>query len=132
MKIQSAHTRGERAVLTSHSAGTASALRPIASIGAAMILSVATLTPAYAGNAIDLGCVGNFMQSFNCAGQWSAAGDPYVRAVPDVVGDEQQARAAARDRQWMVRCNPVVEHDRYGVARYHYSAPGCEFGLSAE
>lgn len=119
-------------MLTSRIAGTASALRPIASIVAAMVLSATTLTPARAGNAVDVGCIGNFMKSFNCAGQWSAAGDPYLRSVPEVVGDEQLTRAAARDRRWMARCNPVVERDSYGVARYRYSTPGCEYGIGAD
>ena len=56
-------------------------------------------------------------------------GDPYVRTVPGPHSAEEQARYDARDRKWVEHCRPVIRQDRYGVARYHYAAPGCEFGV---
>jgi hypothetical protein len=42
------------------------------------------------------------------------------------------ADRAAREWKWMARCRPVLRQDKYGVARYHYSAPGCEFGKTED
>jgi hypothetical protein len=39
---------------------------------------------------------------------------------------------AARDSKWIARCRPVLRPDKYGVRRYHYSAPGCEFGKTED
>jgi len=118
-------------VLTNRPAERSSASWSLARIGAAMILSVVTLTSAYAGSVINLSCVGGG-RSFNCVAQVATAGDPYIRAVPEALGEAQKAQIAARDRKWVARCHPVAERDTFGVARYHYSAPGCEFGLGAE
>jgi len=101
-----------------------------AHFGATLVLSVVALTQAHAGVA-DLSCVRG-ARSFNCAAQWATSGDPYVRAVPEVFGEAQKAQAAAREQKWIKRCQPVVARDGYGVARYHYSAPGCEFGVGAD
>ena len=62
----------------------------------------------------------------------ASAGDalnPHVINVPaaDVAADEIAA-AEARDRRWVERCSPVIRQDRFGMPRYSYSAPGCEFG----
>jgi hypothetical protein len=49
--------------------------------------------------------------------------NPHVIAVP-----ETDEAGQARDRRWFERCNPIVRQDRYGMPRYTYSAPGCEYG----
>jgi hypothetical protein len=118
-------------VLTSDRAGAASVSWSVAQIGAVIVLSVLTFTSAYAGGVIDLNCVGG-ARSFNCVAQWATAGDPYIRIVPEALDEATRARATAVDRKWLARCRPVVEHDGYGVARYRYSAPGCEFGIGEE
>jgi hypothetical protein len=48
--------------------------------------------------------------------------------VPQPRSDEEIAESAARDRLWQARCRPVIHQDIYGVKRYIYSAPGCEYG----
>jgi hypothetical protein len=100
-------------------------------MGAVMMLSLATSTAALAGNLADLSCVGG-ARSFNCVAQWGPAGDPMIRTVPEAVSEAEKTHATAQDRKWLARCRPVVEHDRYGVARYRYAAPGCEFGIGAD
>jgi hypothetical protein len=97
-------------------------------LGAAVALSAITLTPARADWIRFGGCAGGW-GSYNCVEREGPAGDPYIRLVPapdDEVGKEQ---AATRDRKWMERCRPVIAQDRYGVPRYRYAAPGCEFGV---
>jgi hypothetical protein len=103
----------------------------VASVGALIILCVATMTSADAGNIDRWSCVGGW-RDFNCVEQSGPAGDPYVRLVPEPLGDGDRQRLQARDQKWLTRCHPTVEHDRYGVARYYYSAPGCEFGIGAD
>jgi len=116
-------------VLTSRSAAFSFASWAAAYFGALIVLSAATLTSAHAGGAGDIGCVGTG-RSFNCAGQWSLApGDPYVRTVPEALDETEKAQLTERERKWLARCKPVIEHDSYGVARYRYSASGCEFGV---
>jgi hypothetical protein len=114
-------------VLTNRPAEWSSATWSAAHVAAVIVLSVASLTSAYAGGVIDLSCVAA-SKSFNCVAQWATAGDPYVRAVPEALGEVQRAQATARDHKWVTHCHPVVEHDTYGVARYQYSAPDCEYG----
>jgi len=46
----------------------------------------------------------------------------------DVLMDDEKRAAAERERLWVKHCDPQIDFDRYGVARYHYAAPGCEFG----
>ena len=118
-------------MLTSRPGEGLSASRLVAHVGAAMILSVVTLTPSFAGNVYDLNCVAA-TRSFNCVAQTATAGDPYIRVVPEALDEAQKAQEATRDRKWVARCRPVIQRDRYGVARYHYSAPGCEFGPGGE
>ena len=118
-------------MLTNSPAEKSSTSRSIALAGAAMVLSVLTLTSAHAGGVAVFGCVGG-ARSFNCAGQWGIARDPYVRAVPEALGEAEKAQAVARDRKWLTHCHPVVERDYFGVARYQYSAPGCEYGVGAD
>jgi len=62
--------------------------------------------------------------------QWGdgALPNPYIRQVPQPATAEERAAAAERERAWVERCLPVIEPDRFGVDRYHYSAAGCEFG----
>jgi hypothetical protein len=118
-------------VLTNRAAGKTSASWSIACVGAAIVLSAITLTSAYAGGVIGLSCVGAG-KSFNCAGMYATSGDPYVRVVPDGLSEAERVQSVARDRKWQAHCHPVIERDSYGVARYQYTSPGCEYGLGAE
>jgi hypothetical protein len=118
-------------VLTNRSAGMSSAYWSLARLGAVIGLSATSLTSAYAGGVATLSCLGGY-RSVNCAAQWGTPGDPHVRTVPEALGDAEKAQAATRDRRWLIRCHPVVERDAYGVARYQYAAPGCEYGVGAD
>jgi hypothetical protein len=54
--------------------------------------------------------------------------NPYIIHVAPPTTAEEIADAKERDRQWRARCKPVVKQDVYGVPRYSYSAPGCDYG----
>ncbi len=98
--------------------------------GALLALSImapATFSAAQAQEIMNGGCVGS-RSSFNCATRWAPAGDPFVRDVPQAQDEEGRALAKERERRWVDRCRPIIEQDRYGVPRYHYAMPGCEFG----
>jgi len=114
-------------VLTLRSVTVASAAR----FGAAAALSAITLatiwSAAYADGMIVGGCVGS--GALNCVARWGEAGDPYVRLVPAPTNEAEKARSADRDHKWEQRCRPTIAQDRFGVPRYQYAAPGCEFGV---
>ena len=118
-------------MLTSRPADASLASCPAAQVGTAILLSLVTLTAAYAGNVDDQSCVGT-ARSFNCVDNWATSGDPYVRIVPDAVGEAEKAQMMERDQRWLARCRPFVQRDSYGVARYHYASPGCEFGVGSD
>jgi hypothetical protein len=114
-------------VLTFQSATVASAAR----YGAAATLSAMVLaliwSAAYADGIVASGCLGS--GALNCAVRWGGAGDPYVRQVPPPIDEVEKQHAAERDKKWEQRCRPTITQDRYGVPRYQYAAPGCEFGV---
>jgi hypothetical protein len=114
-------------VLTFQSATVASAAR----YGAAATLSAMVLaliwSAAYADGIVAGGCLGS--GALNCAVRWGGAGDPYVRQVPPPIDEVEKQHAAERDKKWEQRCRPTITQDRYGVPRYQYAAPGCEFGV---
>lgn len=85
------------------------------------------VAPAHAQEIKTGGCIGGW-HAFNCVTLWAPAGDPFIRKVPQPTDPAEQARAEERDRRWVQRCHPVIKQDRYGVPRYHYAMPGCEFG----
>jgi len=115
-------------VLTFRCAEAGLKLRLSAWFGAIAILSTMTAAAARADELVVLGCTGA-QGSFNCVARWGRAGDPYIRHVPEPDSDTEKTRAAERDRRWTERCHPVIKQDAWGVARYHYSAPGCGFGV---
>jgi hypothetical protein len=119
-------------VLTLSCTRVALASRYATRLGATAALSAVTLTmvwsAAYADGIAYGGCIGGGA-SLNCVVRWGEAGDPYVRTVPQPADAEERTRAAERERKWEQRCRPTIAQDRYGVPRYQYSAPGCEFGV---
>jgi hypothetical protein len=119
-------------VLTLNCAKAAWDLKSAARFAAAVTVSavalVVVVTVAHADSVAVGGCIGG-QETLNCAVRWGEAGDPYVRTVPPPVTQEDRALATEREHKWEQRCRPVVAQDRYGVARYRYAAPGCEFGI---
>lgn len=101
-------------------------------VGAAATLSLVTLatiwSAAYADGLAAGGCIGGG-GALNCVVRWGQAGDPYIRTVPQPADEATRTQAAERDRKWEQHCRPTIAQDRFGVPRYQYSAPGCEFGI---
>jgi hypothetical protein len=119
-------------VLTNRAVGKSSAFWSFAPLCAAIGLSAtATLAPAHAAGVGVLSCTRGG-GGFACSGGWAVPGDPYIRTVPQPLGDAEKSLAASRDRRWLIRCHPVIARDYYGVARYLYAAPGCEYGVGAD
>jgi hypothetical protein len=118
-------------VLTLSCARVALASRHVVRAGAAAILAVvalATICGAASADGLAVGGCGGG-GSLNCVVRWGGAGDPYIRTVPQPVDEIERTHAAERDRKWEARCKPTIAQDRYGVPRYQYAAPGCEFGV---
>jgi hypothetical protein len=103
-----------------------------ARFGAAAALSVMVLglilSAAHADGMAVGGCVGGH-GALSCVARWGTGEDPYIRKVPPPADDAERARSAERDRKWEQRCRPVIVQDYYGVPRYRYAAPRCDFGV---
>lgn len=87
-----------------------------------------TWNAAHAEESAAGGCIGGG-RSLNCVARWGETRDPYIRIVPQPADDTERKQAAERDRKWEARCKPTIAQDRYGVPRYQYAAPGCDFGV---
>ena len=53
---------------------------------------------------------------------------PHIVQVRQPISDQESAEHQARDKRWQDRCKPATKQDHFGVERYVYTAPGCEFG----
>lgn len=85
---------------------------------------------AFAGSAYgtrNTSCVGGY-SSVACSTNWRYHDDFGVASARIAPDPHEEAAALERDRKWLARCKPVARHDQFGVARYVYAAPGCEYG----
>src|SRR5512145_741022 len=98
--------------------------RPLMRGGVALALLAASVAvePAFAGSGA-LTCVRS-RGLLSCAAQWS---DRPVNHAPAARDPREEAEAAERERRWTARCRPIIRQDQYGVPRYQYAAPGCEY-----
>jgi hypothetical protein len=109
--------------------GTArSAAVVAAAIALSLIASATTMNSAAAQEIHTGGCIASW-GAFSCADLWATPSDPFLRLAPQPTTPEAQAGAKSRDRRWVERCRPTIRQDRYGVARYTYAMPGCDFGF---
>jgi hypothetical protein len=99
-------------------------------IAAAAIFSSAPTIQAAAGNSVS--CI----QSGGSVTCVASSGYPNgIASVLHIEAAERladKADSAAHEWKWMARCRPALRQDKYGVSRYHYSAPGCEFGKTED
>jgi hypothetical protein len=98
------------------------------SFAAVAALWALTSSPVRADDGMVIGCVGS-RYSLTCVRRWGFYGDPYVRLLHPPETEAEKKISADRDRKWQARCHPAVFQDHYGVQRYEYAAPGCEFGV---
>ena len=107
-------------------------VRGARAIGGAFAVSMFILfvgaASATAQEVESFGCIGS-RHTINCARRIGPAGDPFVRLVPRPADDAAVKRSLERERRWVDRCRPTVAPDGYGVPRYTYATPGCEFGV---
>jgi hypothetical protein len=54
--------------------------------------------------------------------------NPHIIYVPAPISEQEIAEQLRRDKRWAERCRPTIKQDAFGVQRYVYAAPGCEFG----
>ncbi len=106
---------------------------PTAWLAALALLALSMLSAPARSQPIDgvrtSDCFGYLLGTRSCIstfrGGWR---NPHVIAVPAAQTPEERAAADARDRRWVERCRPVSQRDGFGMQRYRYSQPGCEFG----
>jgi hypothetical protein len=89
----------------------------------ALLGAPATFDRAYAGGVETFNCVG-YYGSVSCVRRWDWGAEPRERPLTE----QEEAESAERHRKWVARCRPVIRQDQFGVGRYYYAAPGCEFG----
>ncbi|GIK81954.1 MAG: hypothetical protein KJZ73_08720 [Pseudorhodoplanes sp.] len=99
---------------------------------ALVAVSIVQAAPAQADWSLSRSCVGSWGMH-NCVFNWrDYPRDPHLRYAAGPVGEGERGEALARDRKWLAYCKPVLVKDRYGVSRYRYARPGCEFGRSED
>ena len=88
----------------------------------------AGLAQARAEGVFSGGCVRGG-PSFSCFGFWrDKIPNPHVINIPQPSTEQEIEESAERDYRWEEHCRPTIRQDRYGVSRYHYAKPGCEYG----
>lgn len=103
----------------------------------AVIVTIAAMalpaSSAFAGGGtLTSSCIGGW-SSRNCVLQWrEGTRDPHIVQALAPRSEIEAREAEERDRKWLAYCRPVIRYDRYGVGRYHYARPGCEFGRSED
>jgi len=100
----------------------------VAACALSLTASAATMNSADAQEIEIGGCVASWGGA-NCLDYWGPPSDPFIRLAPQPTTPEAQALAKRLDRRWVARCRPSIRQDQYGVARYHYAMPGCDFGF---
>jgi hypothetical protein len=91
------------------------------------ITAPARAEPTAIGGAFS--CFGSVFESRTCVWvEGPTRANPHIIHVPQPASDEERARAEARDKRWVARCNPRIVQDKFGVPRYVYAAAGCEYG----
>jgi hypothetical protein len=106
-------------------------LRRLAAAGLlALAVIASSFSTAKADWSISSSCVGYWGMG-NCAAvKRHFVRDTHLRQVRGFDTEDEAKESVLRDRKWMSFCKPVVLTDRYGVSRYSYAQPGCEFGRS--
>jgi hypothetical protein len=95
----------------------------------ALVFMPAVPAPAQAADTVVGGCLWSW-GAYMCTERWSnGASNGRERPAAD---PRDAAESAERERKWAARCKPEIRQDRFGVSRYRYAAPGCEFGKSED
>jgi hypothetical protein len=91
--------------------------------GLAAAFTVAAMAPtAQADRVRSTSCI-MIQGLLSCTTRWHR-----YDAEPPQLTEQELAEARERERVWTARCRPEIRQDNYGVPRYIYAAPGCEYG----
>jgi hypothetical protein len=112
-----------------HSARSHNPVTAIVGLAALIPLVLASaLAPAHADGMITSSCVRGAGSS-SCVTIWrTGLGGSAGPSLWTPRAEREAAEAAEREARWVARCRPSVRQDQYGVPRYRYAAPGCEYG----
>jgi hypothetical protein len=99
--------------------------------GYGVLVSVGLIFSVSPAESIDLdssNCIGPY-RNLSCIELWGqGAVNPHIRTVPPASSEQESTAIRRRVERWQARCRPVMRQDAYGVERYRYAAPGCDFG----
>jgi hypothetical protein len=91
--------------------------------GLAAALTLAAMAPTAQADAVrSTSCV-MIRGLLSCTTRWHR-----VDTQPPQPTEQELAEARERERIWTARCRPEIVQDGFGVPRYTYAAPGCEYG----
>ena len=99
--------------------------------GAALVAAMLfAIKPAHAGVLALPGSNSGWSVCRNGVCQWGegALPNPHIIHVPQPTSEAEREAQEKRARQWEIECDVKYVRDRYGVMRYTYNAPGCEYG----
>jgi hypothetical protein len=98
-------------------------------LGCTALLGLAHI---HSAAAFSLSCVKSGASFICVADSDNRHGVARILEIRPTGAAEQETASAQRERDWIARCRPLIRQDRYGVSRYRYVAPGCEFGKSGD
>ena len=90
--------------------------------GLAALLSALSL-PAQADSLRSNSCI-YVRGSMSCVTKWQH----WEAQTPQPLTEQELAEIREREELWQARCRPLIQQDDFGVRRYVYAAPGCEYG----
>jgi hypothetical protein len=99
------------------------ALTAIALGGASAPAAAQRVTDTVVGSCVFSGGAAHCVRQY----RYGDSGNNGVQSLKEP-NPEDIAESRAREARWVARCKPQLRSDRYGVNRYVYAAPGCEYG----
>jgi hypothetical protein len=61
-------------------------------------------------------------------GEGPLPGGPHIITIPQPTSEADIEAQNQRIKKWETECDVKLVRDQYGVTRYTYNAPGCEYG----
>jgi hypothetical protein len=102
-------------------------LKTIATVSLAVLAASLMPSRAPANGLGSVNCIGSG-PFLSCVAAWRLGAPP----PPQPPTEQELAASRERERKWEARCRPRVIEDKFGVGRYVYAAPGCEFGKTTD
>jgi hypothetical protein len=101
----------------------------LAAVAASVVVVGALATPVQAQQTTTQTCKRNFVGGGETCTTTVQNG---TGQAPQKITRQEAIDETARIAKWEEVCKPRISRDRYGVARYSYAQPDCEYGLTGQ